>query len=274
MVSVKAAEADRTGSSVGGYPYTSEAYPWPTTPEGLPLAPLLQLDLDEIEKTTGNNCGEGLLQAWLPDRSCWEEFQPLMRVIPRSAIKSDVPLTEKPTDTEAEAEMQKTGFGFETSEKPDLDAMSNEERDFHNNWCWIGFDWTLARHDYETWAPPTQIVGWQLSDGLNLPDWYDLRDLLDEQYGEIMDSRPEISALVNELRELIEKLPRDNGDLIFWPSKFNDFPEWASLGWNPLFTFRGPHEDGWAASDEYRIFWKRNSSGFDYEGVGYRDFIS
>lgn len=54
----------RRASMFGGFPYTSERYPWPKFDRGDHLAPFLQLNLREISRKCGANVGDGLLQAW------------------------------------------------------------------------------------------------------------------------------------------------------------------------------------------------------------------
>jgi hypothetical protein len=56
---------DRKGSFFGGLPFTSDDYPWPVNSESRPLCPLVQLDLREITKITGEEFGDGLLQVWV-----------------------------------------------------------------------------------------------------------------------------------------------------------------------------------------------------------------
>jgi len=55
----------RLGNLIGGYPYTSDEYPWPLTDGcGLPMQPIFQLDLLDVGGVLGVNLGSGLLQVW------------------------------------------------------------------------------------------------------------------------------------------------------------------------------------------------------------------
>lgn len=55
----------RTADLLGGFPYTSDAYPWPTGgPDGLHMQPVIQVNLDEAGKLLNFDFGEGLLQVW------------------------------------------------------------------------------------------------------------------------------------------------------------------------------------------------------------------
>lgn len=61
----RSVEAQRLGNLIGGYPYTSDEYPWPLTDgSGLPMQPLFQLDLLDVGCVLGVDLGSGLLQVW------------------------------------------------------------------------------------------------------------------------------------------------------------------------------------------------------------------
>lgn len=52
---------------IGGFPYTSEAFPWPTTEDsGLSMQPIVQIDLLNAGSLLGQNLGDQLLQVWGP----------------------------------------------------------------------------------------------------------------------------------------------------------------------------------------------------------------
>lgn len=55
----------RTADLLGGFPYTSDAYPWPTGgPDGLHMQPVIQVNLEEAGKLLNFDFGKGLLQVW------------------------------------------------------------------------------------------------------------------------------------------------------------------------------------------------------------------
>ena len=55
----------RTADLLGGFPYTSDAYPWPTGgPDGLHMQPVIQVNLEDAGKMLNFDFGEGLLQVW------------------------------------------------------------------------------------------------------------------------------------------------------------------------------------------------------------------
>lgn len=55
----------RTADLLGGFPYTNDAYPWPTGgPEGLYMQPVIQVNLQDAGKMLNFDFGEGLLQVW------------------------------------------------------------------------------------------------------------------------------------------------------------------------------------------------------------------
>jgi len=55
-------DMNRLGNMVGGWPYTSEKYPWPGGND--PYPPFLQLNLKDISCYSNTDLGEGLLQVW------------------------------------------------------------------------------------------------------------------------------------------------------------------------------------------------------------------
>lgn len=55
----------RTGDLLGGFPFTSDAFPWPRGgPEDLHMQPLIQINLDKVSKLLDFDFGRGLLQLW------------------------------------------------------------------------------------------------------------------------------------------------------------------------------------------------------------------
>jgi hypothetical protein len=73
---------DRRGHILGGAPFTSELYPWPRTSGEVPYIPLVQINLTELNRTTGRNVGEGLLQVWLDVTD--DDLPNLLRVVPEA----------------------------------------------------------------------------------------------------------------------------------------------------------------------------------------------
>jgi len=55
----------RTADLLGGFPYTNDAYPWPSGgADGLHMQPVIQVNLEEAGKLLNFDFGEGLLQIW------------------------------------------------------------------------------------------------------------------------------------------------------------------------------------------------------------------
>lgn len=55
----------RTHDMIGGYPYTSAAYPWPRTEDnGLYMQPVVQINLALASELLGEEWGAGLVQVW------------------------------------------------------------------------------------------------------------------------------------------------------------------------------------------------------------------
>lgn len=73
---------------IRGVPYTSDRHPWPRGDEGLPLQPLVQLDLQNVSALLNENLGDGTLQVWVSIKA----EDNILRVIPRPDIAE--PLTE------------------------------------------------------------------------------------------------------------------------------------------------------------------------------------
>jgi ankyrin repeat protein len=61
-------EMSRLANMVGGWPYTSQKYPWPMQGNS-PFPPFLQLSLKEISILSNTNLGDGFLQIWATHRS-------------------------------------------------------------------------------------------------------------------------------------------------------------------------------------------------------------
>lgn len=55
----------RTADLLGGFPFTSDAYPWPTGgADGLHMQPIIQVNLEQAGKLLNFEFGNGLLQVW------------------------------------------------------------------------------------------------------------------------------------------------------------------------------------------------------------------
>lgn len=77
-------EIDRLGDVVMGPLFTSQAYEWPCR-DGLPMAPLLQLDLERASHLGGVALGHGLVQVWMPHKAVDGQEQ-FVRVVPRRSV--------------------------------------------------------------------------------------------------------------------------------------------------------------------------------------------
>lgn len=79
---------NRLGNLLGGYPYTSEAYAWPINDHGQPLFPLIQINLDEVNRLANENFGDGLLQVWLDTNDF--DLPSLVRVIDEKDLADSI----------------------------------------------------------------------------------------------------------------------------------------------------------------------------------------
>lgn len=61
-------EMNRLSSMVGGWPYTSQKYPWPMNRDR-PFPPFIQLNLKDISSLSNTDLGDGLLQVWATHES-------------------------------------------------------------------------------------------------------------------------------------------------------------------------------------------------------------
>lgn len=76
-----------------GFPFTSNAWPWPQDELGQYLQPISQIDLVNAGRVLGENLGDGLLQVWFspnPSRNCPSDWEPKVRVVPRSDLNDSV----------------------------------------------------------------------------------------------------------------------------------------------------------------------------------------
>lgn len=81
---VPVAELDRTSSMLAAPFYTNASYPIPHTSKGM-LAPVVQLNLQEIVELSGFPLGDGLLQLWC-DPQWTNDRRGVVRVIPRDEV--------------------------------------------------------------------------------------------------------------------------------------------------------------------------------------------
>lgn len=85
-------QSQRTDDMVGGFPYTSESYPWPKTPgSDLPMQPIVQLNLGTVGRILGADLGTELLQVWGPVAPEIRQLSVdskhfLLRIIPLDAL--------------------------------------------------------------------------------------------------------------------------------------------------------------------------------------------
>lgn len=82
-IQVEDQKVDRLGEVVMGPIFTSEDHAWPEQ-DGLPMAPLIQLDLRIASEIGGVQLGDGLLQVWMPKYSF--ETPVYIRIIPRDGL--------------------------------------------------------------------------------------------------------------------------------------------------------------------------------------------
>lgn len=76
---------DRKSSFVGGFPWTSNRFPWPEDERGRPLSPLLQLNLAQLSLEQLGSLPDSLVQVW------GNGFQPVVREIPLDRIAKENP---------------------------------------------------------------------------------------------------------------------------------------------------------------------------------------
>lgn len=276
MKHVAPEELDRRGSLIGGCPFTSRNYPTPRNEykfRGVnePMAPLVQLNLDDIWRATGKTFGSGLLQLWLPGKSYGENLSTPCRVVPRlSAVRTKrlVPCAKRLNPYY----LEEMGGASDRSELDilravDPEAAQQQENEMEYFDALGGFDWGgsrlgLRRRDSLTakGRAPQQIVGWK-SMGWVLPHDCDVEEVL-----ESVDSDTEWEAAV-ELARADEKcnygLCEVNAD-----SSQNSLNDKYSLwnGWLPLFSFQGPFANG-SCSDNQTIVYRKKGKKFEYGAV-------
>jgi len=98
--------AHRKGNLVFAHFYTSEKHPWPQL-DGIPLAPLLQLDIKSVRsksKQSGQLASlpeiDGLLQVWTTYHKQMTIREGVTRFIPAEDVYSDIMTNETPTLTD------------------------------------------------------------------------------------------------------------------------------------------------------------------------------
>lgn len=86
------APCQRIDDMVGGFPYTSDLFPWPQSRDtDLPMQPIVQINLESIGKILGIELGTETLQVWGPVALNVGELPSdigsfLLRLIPRDAL--------------------------------------------------------------------------------------------------------------------------------------------------------------------------------------------
>lgn len=72
-----------------GFPFTSQAWPWPQDRNDDYMQPIAQIDLVNAGQLLGEALGDGLLQVWFPtdfDEDDEGSWSPLLRVVPRAML--------------------------------------------------------------------------------------------------------------------------------------------------------------------------------------------
>jgi hypothetical protein len=280
---VSTSELDRRGSLIGGVPFLSSKYP------DLNLAPLAQLDLDNISNTTGENVGSGLLQVWMPT-DLWGQTPNLgdlhLRLIPREAVDGTPELLAGSNIEDAKW-IERKAAELEVLRIIDPSRAQEDEEIYQEHyWSGVaGFDWTLSVFsDYENsyslgkFGAPQQIVDWRPA-GFTIPDAsidgsiWDIPDDFHDSFPDLMDD-PDFGTIC-EIMEASPVHPRcalfDVYYDFFRPlygleSYYGD----GSVGWNwrPLFAFPGPISD--RVDDQHVVFYRKSDGQFEYAGASMR----
>ena len=282
LKSVTPDKLDRKGGLIGGCGFVSESYPSPDSEidertfldrhskkkvvprDRRPMAPLIQLDLDQIRAATGENVGRGLLQVWLPWK-CWGQGErTYCRTIPRSTVSR----TKNLKACRLPAIPLYLEEGYDPEELEVLDEVDPEAADEFRfqikYWGAVsGFEWKVNEEEYGKF--PKQIVGWKQK-GYVLPRWDDDVNYLDSQgWGSAADYLRKASEITeSELyqRASIALFEDESDDAHFW--SFGDQKEPAVVnGWRPLFCFHGPVQVGYI-SDSHFVMFRRQGSQFEY----------
>ena len=287
LKSVGPEELDRKGSLIGGCVFVSDSYPSPESRidersildqlsnkkagprKRRPMAPLVQLDLDQIKAFTGEDVGGGLLQVWLP-WECWGQGElTLCRTIPRTIVTRTQRL--KACRVPRMPLYRERGYDpaeLEVLDEVDPDAAQNLRWNI-NYWGAVsGFDWSLQEEEYGSF--PLQIVGWKQDDYV-LPQWEDgvnCWSLNVEGWGaaaSYLRKASEIAESEYLQRRTIALFEDDSNEANFWPLEDSDSPA-VARGWRPLFCFHGPVCVD-PVSDSHFVMFRRKGRKFEYESA-------
>jgi hypothetical protein len=283
LKSVAPGKLDRKGSVIGGCGFVSESYPTPESridtrslldkldgkkPRSIkrrPMAPLVQLDLEQIKASTGEDVGKGLLQVWLP-WDCWGQGQATYcRTIPRGMVSKTKPLKA--------CRLPRTPMcvdqGYDPAELEVLDEIDPDAAETlrYNIRYWgavSGFSWELNEEEYGEF--PKQIVGWK-QNGYVLPQWDSVNvwslDLDGWGQGaQYLRKASELAEAQSLQRVSIGLFEDDSNEAQFWPLEDRDTPAVVN-GWRPLFSFHGPAVFC-SVSDSHFIMFRRRAGRFEY----------
>lgn len=278
---VSRSELDRKGSLIGGAPFLSADYP------NLDMAPLVQLDLDEILKATGERVGTGLLQVWMPC-DIWGQEPYLgdlhIRVVPREVVDHTTDLEAGP-DFVDEEWLAKKEAEHEILEIVDPRRAAEDEEIYMDHY-WsgsAGFDWTLSEFsDSEdstalgNCGAPQQITDWQpagftIPPGTNYGCLWNWDDIEIEKSIPSLFEDPDYKTICGILSRWSE------GPRCALFDVYSDFygtvygsESWYGKGsadwnWRPLFAFPGPLSR--RVSDEHMVFYREVGDEFEYAGA-------
>ena len=254
---------DRKGSLIGGCAFCSNAYPNPEV-EGEPMAPLVQLDLDDIKLTTGVRVGSGLIQVWLP-RDLWgQEMTSYVRNVPRDIVSKTKRLRrcikpKIPPHIEHGCEDVDPAL-LEVIDPAAAEKLRYDIRYFGGT---AGFDW--GEVEQSVGPMPKQIDGWR-KNGYVLPafDEFDIDKWVNDRpgLGGVIRSLQQAADMAEqETRRKLALFEDDSADLSLskhWP----DEPPSVIDGWRPLLSFFGPIS--YDSQDDHVLFYRTRGDDFEY----------
>lgn len=295
---VKPEELDRRGSLIGGMPFTSREFPEPEYDLGgsmearrssAGMAPLAQLDLDQISDYIGEAVGSGLLQVWMQPGLWGQEpylGDLMIRLVPRHVVERTKVLLESSIEEDIE------WFDAKAAELELLRIVdpkrAEEDEEVYQEHYWSGMDgldWTLSVFsDYEKWnslgrfGAPLQIVGWQPA-GFTIPpsridpSIWDLPDDFDDRFPTLSDD-PDYKIVCEILGRFPERPKCALFDIYYdfhnplYGNELYYGEDSVGWSWRPLFAFPGPLSD--RVDDEHVIFYRESDDGFEYAGASMR----
>lgn len=266
-------EVDRTSSFFFGFPWTSEEFPWPDRCKdaisGWLDAPLLQLNLDQVTKSTGEDIGSGLLQVFLPgsyeDYSCFGRdgfgIDAPVRRIPAKIIKQKDALTPFLLEGASPLEICQAweSIDFPCTYDDFIDPESGQE--------YMVNGWTLDKIQKELENGGLFSNRYELR-ALEILDWKpfvprghaDLSKMSDKEIcAALKDWQPGLDSfgdVHSENHPIIEGLlgathSKDDfpiPGLFSWPVSFNGQNSVVDSGQMPLIVFHGLQEQFWGDS--------------------------